>query len=308
MEATQQRPALGFKRNSFRDIYPYQGHYLSINDLGYHYLDEGAGQPVLMLHGNPTWSFYYRTLVDTLSRHYRTIVPDHIGCGFSEKPDGTRYGFRLEDRVSDLEKLIQHLALTQKISLILHDWGGMIGLAFALRHPESIGRITILNTAGFLPPAGKRIPWQLQVIRKGHIMAAIAVLGVNIFARGALYMATRRKLTPKVKRGLLAPYNSWHNRLAVLKFVQDIPISPNDPSYSLVKFVDDNLHQLKDRPMLICWGERDFVFDGDYLAEWCRRFPQAEVHRFPDAGHYILEDAPQRVSTRILDFLQKNPF
>jgi haloalkane dehalogenase len=127
-----------------------------------------------------------------------------------------------------------------------------------------------------------------------------------MFARGALIMASHGKLAPEVKLGLRAPYNSWQNRLATLKFVQDIPVAPGDPSYNIVSEVDRNLACLADRPMLICWGERDFVFDKDYLNEWRRRFPEAEVHTFPDAGHYLLEDAPERVARRVTSFLQKS--
>jgi len=119
-------------------------------------------------------------------------------------------------------------------------------------------------------------------------------------------MAAHKKLTPAVKAGLTAPYNSWPNRIATLKFVQDIPLAPQDPSFDRVKHLDDNLDKFADLPMLICWGKRDFVFDTDYLAEWQRRFPKATVHAWDDAGHYVLEDQPERVCGLVKDFLEKN--
>ena len=110
-----------------------------------------------------------------------------------------------------------------------------------------------------------------------------------------------------VRKGLIAPYDTWRNRIATLKFVRDIPINKKDPSYPTVRAVDNGLHKLAGRPMLICWGMHDFVFDGDYLAEWQRRFPEAEVHRFPNAGHYVLEDAPEEIIRRIRSFLDRHP-
>ena len=279
----------------FRHLYPFKSNYLDLNGLKYHYLDEGAGNPVIMLHGNPTWSFYYRSLIKKLSAGYRIIVPDHIGCGLSDKPDRKSYDYRLKSRVDDLDALFEHLNLKRKISLVVHDWGGMIGMAFALRHRKIIDRMVIMNTAAFLPPENKKLPFSLWVVRNIKPFAAVAVLGFNLFSFGALFLASHRGLSKEVRKGLSAPYNSWKNRIATLKFVQDIPVGPKDPSYRLVKDVDHNLHKMKDIPMLICWGKRDFVFDHDYLAEWQRRFPKAEVHTFPDAGHYVLEDARDRV-------------
>jgi len=146
---------------SFRHLYPFESHFMDRNGLNYHYLDEGSGDPIVMLHGNPTWSFYYRSLIKGLSPYYRTIVPDHIGCGLSDKPGTDKYDYRYRSRVEDLEALIDHLNIKNRITFILHDWGGMIGLAFALRNPEKVARLVITNTAGFFTPGGKGIPFRL---------------------------------------------------------------------------------------------------------------------------------------------------
>lgn len=293
--------------SGFRRLYPFRSRYMDLNGLRYHYLDEGAGDPIVMVHGNPTWSFYFRSLIKELSPQYRTIAVDHIGCGLSDKPDTTRYDYRLKSRVDDLEALIAPLDLKTGITLVLHDWGGMIGAAYALRHPEKIARLVILNTSGFLPPNKKRIPMRLWLVRNIKPFATIGVLGFNLFAFAALYMASYKGLSKDIKAGLTAPYNCWRNRIATLKFVQDIPLKKKDPSYSLVKSVDENLHKLADIPMLICWGEHDFVFDMSYLAEWKRRFPNARVHTFSDAGHYVLEDAQEKIVFLVKDFLKQNP-
>jgi pimeloyl-ACP methyl ester carboxylesterase len=291
---------------TFQHLYPFQSRWLSVNGHRCHYLDEGRGEPVLMLHGNPTWSFYYRHLVSALSTDYRVIAPDHIGCGLSDKPDRDAYAYRLEDRVADLEALMDRLIPQEPLTLVVHDWGGMIGLAFALRHLHRIRRVIITNTSGFLPPRGKPLPLRLRLIRNFRGFAEPAVLGLNLFARAAVVLAPRRRLPRAVRQGLLAPYDRPKHRLATLRFVQDIPLTQGDPSYPLVKFVDTNLHRLAHLPMLICWGKHDFVFDLDYLAEWRRRFPGAEIHHFERAGHYLLEDEPRAVTRTIRHFLRRH--
>lgn len=293
--------------SAFRHLYPFKSRYMDLNGLKYHYLDEGSGNPVVMVHGNPTWSFYFREVVKGLSPRYRTVVPDHIGCGLSDKPGANQYDYRLKSRVNDLERLVDHLGIGEKISLVVHDWGGMIGMAYAVKYPLRVRRIVVMNSAAFFPPGGKPIPMRLRLVRNVKPFATVAVLGLNLFALGALFMAPRKRLPRDVRMGLIAPYNCRANRIATLKFVQDIPVNPKDPSYGLVKYVDENLHVLRHLPVLICWGERDFVFDMDYLSEWRHRFPNAQVNSFPDAGHYILEDASDRVVPLIINFFDKHP-
>ena len=293
--------------SSFRHLYPFKSHFMDLNGFKYHYLDEGRGDPIVMVHGNPTWSFYFRELVKALSKGYRTIAPDHIGCGLSDKPDSKNYEYRLKNRVDDLEFLIQNLEVKEKITLVLHDWGGFIGMAYAMRHPERIGRFIVMNTAAFLPPPGKPIPMILTLIRMLRPFATLAVLGFNLFSYCALYKNSYKGLSDEIKSGLIAPYNCWKNRIATLKFVQDIHLVEKNPSYGIVKAIGDGLEPFANLPMLICWGERDFVFDSDYLNEWRRRFPDAAVHCFPDAGHYVLEDAGTRILPLIQDFLKLHP-
>jgi pimeloyl-ACP methyl ester carboxylesterase len=292
--------------SSFRHLYPFKSNYMDLNGLKYHFLDQGSGEPVVMIHGNPTWSFYYRNLINKLSPHFRAIAVDHIGCGLSDKPGTDRYDYTLKNRVDDIEALIDHLELKDKITLVLHDWGGMIGIAYALRFPERINRIVIMNTAAFFPPDNTKLPLRLRLLRNFKLLATPAVLGFNLFAYSALYIATHKGLSKDVKSGLKAPYNCWKNRIATLRFVQDIPVSEKDPSYNLVKSVDENLDKLAGIPMLICWGEHDFVFDASYLAEWRRRFPNAEVHTFSNAGHYVLEDEPEKICMLVKDFCSRS--
>jgi pimeloyl-ACP methyl ester carboxylesterase len=285
--------------------YPFTGKRLDLDGLGYHYLDEGEGAPLVMVHGNPSWSFYYRNLVLALRDRYRCIVPDHIGCGLSDKPGDDGYDYTLSRRVDDLEQLLDTLGVAENITLVVHDWGGMIGMAYAVRHPERIKRLVILNTGAFHLPKNKRFPLGLRICRDTPL-GTLLVHGCNAFSVAASYVGCKRNPMSETLRTLYQlPYDSWRNRIATLRFVQDIPLSPGDRSYDLVSSVAAGIGQFSNLPMMILWGELDFVFDRHFLAEWQERFPAAELHRFPDCGHYILEDAKEEVIPLISEFLDR---
>ena len=284
------------------DLYPFSSHSLHLDRLRYHYLDEGSGENLLMLHGNPTWSFYYRNLILGLKGSYRCVVPDHMGMGKSDKPQD--YPYTLSRHIDNLEKLADHLELDD-ITLVVHDWGGAIGMGFAVRHPERIRRLVIFNTAAFL---SSEIPLGLSLCRIPGF-GAIAIRGFNMFARGAIRWACvkQERMTEEVRAGYLAPYDNFANRVANLRFVQDIPMSPDSPSYSVIQHIEENLKLFREHPVQIIWGAHDFVFNDHFLKRWQEIFPQAEVHRMEDAGHYVVEDAHERILPLLYEFLQKNP-
>jgi haloalkane dehalogenase len=283
------------------------GRDLDRGGLRYHYIDEGQGEPIVMVHGNPTWSFYYRRLIEGLRSSYRTIVPDHIGCGLSDKPDDSRYDYTLESRIADLEALVAHLEPGGGLTLVVHDWGGAIGLGYATRHPDQIARLVILNTAAFHMPRTKVFPWPLWLCRDTPLSACL-VRGLNAFCRGTAWIGCARRWLPHdVRNAYAAPYDSWDHRIAVLRFVQDIPLRPGDRSYNLITRIQDGLAALAGVPTLIAWGMKDFVFDHHFLAEWVRRFPEAEVHRFARAGHYVLEDEGEQIVPLVRAFLAAHP-
>jgi haloalkane dehalogenase len=285
--------------------YPFASHYLDRDGIRLHYLNEGTGEPVVMLHGNPTWSYYYRNLVATLRDRFRCIVPDHIGCGLSDKPQPPRYDYSLKSRIDDLTALLDDLGVGENVTLVLHDWGGMIGMAWAARHVESVKRLVILNTAAFHLPTTKRFPFRLWLGRDTRLGAWL-IRSRNAFARHAANVAAqRRPLPPGVRGWYLKPYDTWENRVAVLKFVQNIPLKPTDPGYDIVSETEATLPKFANTPALICWGMNDFVFSHQFLEEWERRLPHAEVHRFADCGHYILEDAADEVIPLIERFLSR---
>jgi haloalkane dehalogenase len=231
------------------------------------------------------------------------IVPDHIGCGLSDKPGDDCYTYTLSSRVDDLEALLDHLGIDGDVTLVLHDWGGMIGMAYAARHPERISRIVVMNTAAFHMPAAKSFPLALWLCRNTPL-GSWMVRGLNAFARGTASIGcARRRMPRRLRQAYVAPYDNWQHRIAIHRFVQDIPLSAGDRAYDLVSWVENRLDLFASTPMLIAWGMRDFVFDHTFLDEWTRRFPHSQVHRFAQAGHYVLEDEPESVIALVQSFL-----
>ena len=287
-------------------LYPFTGSYRNVNGHRLHVLDEGQGDTVLMLHGNPTWSFYYRNLVLGLRGTHRVIAPDYIGCGLSDKPDEQSYDYTLRRRVDDLAALIEQSDIRGPITLLMHDWGGMIGMAYATRHPEKIGRLVLLNTAAFHLPKTKKLPRTLWLCRNtplGDFFIRDTGLFTSVLARWAVC----RPMEQRVREAYLLPYRAPQDRTGLLRFVQDIPLQPGDASYDLVSEVQAKLPAFRRTPTLILWGDRDFVFDHHFLRAWQNFLPAAEVHHFPNAGHYVLEDAGTEILPLISDFFRRHP-
>jgi haloalkane dehalogenase len=251
-----------------------------------------------MLHGNPSWSFLYRNAIRELSKNHRVIAPDHLGCGLSDKPQDFKY--RLETHIDNLETLIFSLKL-EKITLVVHDWGGAIGMGFAVRHPHMISRLVILNSAAFsmdwLPfrIAMCRIPWlDDQLVRK-----------MNMFVRASMYMTTVKGLPSLVKKGFKYPYQSYDDRIAVLRFIQDIPLDPDHISYEVLLEIEHGLWMFREIPVCIVWGMQDWCFTKRFLTRWKLYYPQAEVLELDNAAHYLLEDAGDEAIKFIKHFLNK---
>lgn len=255
-----------------------------------------------MLHGNPTWSFYYRRLVLALRETHRCIVPDHIGCGLSDKPGDAAYDYRLRSRVEDVARLVDHLELEQPLTLVVHDWGGMIGFAWAVDHPKRVARTVIMNTAAFPLPAAKRMPPALSLVRDTRL-GAFLVQRFNAFAGIAARVGFKKPVPPEVRAAYTLPYDSPANRIATLRFVQDIPLSEQDIGYEILLNTAKRLHLFANKPCLIAWGEKDFVFDQPFLDTWLEHYPHAEVLRFPDCGHYVLEDGGDALIAHIARFI-----
>ncbi len=285
-----------------RELYPWTGHTITGADgLAQHFLDEGTGPVVLMVHGNPTWSFYYRDMVRELSRDHRCIVPDHMGCGLSDKP--ATWGYRIPDHVDQLCALIEALDL-RDITLMVHDWGGAIGYAAAIRMPHRFRRFVVFNTGAFLLP----LPASLRALRipgYGHLV----VQGLNGFLRLGMAFAVghRERFTGAVRDGYFAPYGSWADRQVIRRFIEEIPIEADHPNRALLQTLDQGLPALTGLPHLVCWGIRDWVFHPGYLEGWRERLPGGEFHVFDDCSHWVVDEASERILPLVRDFLGRHP-
>lgn len=283
---------------SVRALYPFRPHsFVTPGGATMSYLDEGPrdSTAVLMLHGNPTWSFFYRDLVRRLAPAHRCIAPDHIGMGLSDKP--ADYPYVLEQRIRDIAALVDRLGL-RRVHLVVHDWGGAIGFGLATRRPDLIGRIVVLNTAAF---RSSRIPASIAFCRT-RLLGTFCVRAFNAFAGPAVRLAMhQRVLTTAERVGYLFPYDSWAHRVAVDAFVKDIPLESTHPSHATLEAIEAALPTLARHPLTVVWGGRDFCFNDHFLSEWRRRFPAAAIHRLPEAGHYVLDDA----GTEALDLVNR---
>lgn len=284
-------------------LYPFKPHeFVTPTAARMSYVDEGprTDEAVLMLHGNPTWSFFYRDLIRDLSPKMRCIAPDHIGMGLSEKPQD--YNYTLATRVADIEALVKSLGL-RRVHLVVHDWGGAIGFGLATRRPELIGKITILNTAAFV---SDQIPRRIAVCRM-PVLGELVVRGLNGFAGPATWMSMHsRKLSRDEKRAFLFPYDSWANRVAVNAFVQDIPLESGHISRGMLAEIERNLPLLNAHEKLIVWGGRDFCFNEHFLNRWREAFGAATTHRLPEVGHYVIDDGGYEARSLVSEFLQKS--
>jgi pimeloyl-ACP methyl ester carboxylesterase len=288
----------------WRSLYPFRSHRVALGSLQYHYLDEGSEsrEPLLFVHGNPTWSFYWRNLVLGLRDTYRCLAVDHIGCGLSDKPQS--YPYTLAQHTENLCQFIEKLDL-RGITLLAHDWGGAIGLGAAVKLRERFSRIVLFNTGAFPPPF---VPARIAACR-APVVGRLALRGANLFARAALSMAVEKpdRMTPQVQAGLLAPYDSWANRVAIWNFVRDIPFSRRHATYETLAALENNLSALVDMPAAMIWGMRDWCFRPECMTRLQRSLPQAETHALHDCGHYVVEDAHERIVPIVKSFLSKHP-
>jgi len=303
-----------------RGLYPFKLHHFE-NKHGttLSYFDEGHGEAILCLHGNPTWSFYYRNVAHQLRHQYRVIALDHENMGMSDR---SNRACSLADHIENVLELIKHLNLSS-VTIIGHDWGGAIacGVAKELRlkelhleelHPEEmqgmtpickLNRLVLLNTAAFFSPD---IPWQIALCRL-PVLGNFLVKWLNMFAFPALTMAVTRPLPLPVKKGLIYPYGQGPWRKGVFEFVKDIPIETNHRTRKTLNAIEAFLPKLT-VPTLFIWGTRDFCFHTGFLRQFQKIMPWAETVEFHFAGHYVLEDASEESIKVLKAFLVQTKF
>jgi haloalkane dehalogenase len=263
-------------------------------------VDEGPrdGAPLLLLHGNPTWSYMWRRPIAFLTeRGHRCVAPDHMGFGRSDKPPRPS-AYTLEHHVENLVALVERLDL-RDLTLVAHDWGGPIGFGAVIRMPERFRAAVVMNTwawelPSFLPPFLR----EFRTDGLGEILALAGNLMVEAIPGGM----ARREVDPVMMDAYRAPFPDYWSRLGTLAFLRDIPISEGDRSTAAMSAIHRSLPGL-DLRMLIVWGMRDPVFQPVFVRQWQELFPDARVTELDDAGHFLVEDRPDAVSAAIHGFI-----
>lgn len=281
-----------------RKLYPFQPRTLELPAGRIRYLDEGPRDApvVLMVHGNPSWSFLYRSLVLALRDRFRCVVPDHLGCGLSDKPEG--FDYHLRAHIGHLGALVDELGI-RRAHLVVHDWGGPIGLGLARHRPQLVDRLVVFNTAAF---PSRHIPKRIALCRLPWL-GALLVRGLNGFSGAAVHMAVARPLAPAVRQAYLWPHRTWADRIAVHRFVRDIPLGPPHRTQGEIEAIGADLDRYRQHSVLLLWGGRDWCFDDVFLQEWKRRLPAARAVRLAQAGHWLLEDEPETIARQVRTFL-----
>ncbi|MEE9275222.1 MAG: alpha/beta fold hydrolase [bacterium] len=294
---------LDIRDETFGGAFPFSPHYHRVNGFEMHYADEGGGEPIVLLHGDPTWGYLFRKFIPPLSKTRRCVAPDHMGMGKSGVP-AEPYPYRLRRHIENLEALLLHLDL-KDITLVLHDWGGPVGMGFAVRHPGRIKRLVLMNTWAFARWPGGELPRLLKIIRSGR--GEKFVLEKNGYVEPALRGTTHRpeNLTEAVMDAYRAPYTAPDSRLALLSWSRDIPFEEGDPSFAEMRRIEEGLPLFAETPALLVWGMRDPVLPEAVLRLWQRALPRAECCEIADASHFLQEDAPEEIVGRIERFLEE---
>jgi len=285
----------------FGGTFPFEPRFVSVGDVRLHYVDEGPrdAAPILMLHGNPTWSYMYREPIARLTeRGHRCVAFDHMGFGRSDKPAEPRR-YRLAAHVENAVALLDELDLND-VTLVLHDWGGPIGLGAALDRTERIRAVVAMNTwawelPSFLPPFLR----QFRTEGLGELLA----LGGNLFVESIPGGMVRRDTDPQMMDAYRAPFPDYWSRIGTLAFPRDVPLTERDPSAAAIARIQKGLSQLQ-QPLLLVWGMRDRVFQPVFIDQWRELVPGAQLVKVEDAGHYLVEDRPDAVADAVDEFVK----
>ncbi len=296
-------PQESLQQETWRSEYPFESRWTDLDGWRYHHVEAGVGErPVVCVHGNPTWSFYWRSLLGALSDRTRVLAVDHLGCGLSDAP-GEAYPYSLATHTENLVRWLE-LHDLKNVLLVVHDWGGAIGLGAYRQVPERFERLLILNTAAFPPPV-TWIPLRIAACRLPWI-GSWAIRQHNAFARAAIWMAMERPegLSSVSAQGLLAPYQEPGRRIAIDRFVRDIPMTQSHPTWKVLRDLESGLKRLPPIETQLVWGMKDWCFTPRCLQRMQDVFPHASVERLEQTGHYVMEESPAAVvaaARRMLD-------
>lgn len=267
-----------------------------------HYVDEGKGEPVVCVHGEPTWGYLYRKFIRPLSKSNRVVVPDHMGFGKSDTPQDKPY--TLTQHIDNFTKLLLELDL-RDITLVFQDWGGPISFGFATTHPDRVKRLVIMNTGVGVLPAGAKT-WISDMEEKGiyeDVMGDMARFIPRMFASTLVHGTADEPMI----RAYTAPFPDRASCIGAIAFPRDIPIGDDHSSADTMRSIQKKLGLLSDKAKIIIWGTQDPIFPKRMLDWWKKVCPGTESHELPEAGHFLQEDAPEKIVAIITDFLRKNP-
>ncbi|MEA2331302.1 MAG: cis-3-alkyl-4-acyloxetan-2-one decarboxylase [Thermoleophilaceae bacterium] len=285
----------------FRGTFPFAPRFVSAGDVSLHYVDEGPpdARPILFVHGNPTWSYFWRRpIADLSAKGHRCVAFDHMGFGRSDKP-AQLAAYSLQRHIDNALAVIDELGL-EDVTLVAHDWGGPIGLGAMLQRTERLRALVLMNTwawelPSFLPPFLREF--------RSEGLGEILALGGNLFVESIPGGMSRRDSDPVMMEAYRAPFPDYWSRAGTLAFQREIPLTERDRSAPLMASIQERLPAL-DVPVLFVWGMRDPVFQPVFLDQWRELFPRAQSVELADASHYLVEDSPGAVIDAIEGFLR----
>ncbi|MDR1656569.1 MAG: alpha/beta fold hydrolase [Deltaproteobacteria bacterium] len=284
--------------------YPFEPHYLALGGgRCVHYVDQGQGPAVVMVHGNPGWSFMWRHLLSSLTG-YRRLAVDLLGMGLSSRPQPGPW-LTLAGRIADFTHWLDQVVPKGPVHLMAHDWGGPIALGWGTKNPDRVASLTLMNTALRLP-SGTSLSWKLKLFQQSRFLGRFLAVSLNLFCGGLVRYGTVRPMTKSAREGFLAPYRLAAHRQAVGGFVQDIALTPKHPSWETLSEIDRSLRLVAGKPSQLIWGLKDFVFTKAFMLDLAARLPGAEIWPLPMAGHCLTEDQPDRIVAICRDFLRRN--
>jgi haloalkane dehalogenase len=272
--------------------FDFQPHYLDQDGLRMHYLDEGEGDPVLLLHGEPTWSFLYRKLIPPLADVARCVAPDYFGFGRSDKPT-ERGWYSYERHVVSIARLAEHLDL-RRITLVVQDWGGPVGFRFAVENPERVARIVVMNTGiGARAPSDEWLRFQSFMRR----------VGTEIVAGQLVRLSLVQPTTDEIIAAYDAPFPVPESRIGIVQFPELVATSSEHPSAPAMLVVRERLREL-DRPALVLFSDSDPIFTRRAAEVMADLLPNAELDPpVEGAGHFLQEDRGEALGRRIAEWL-----
>ena len=279
--------------------YPFEDRYAEVDGVRLHYVDEGSGPPVLMVHGQPTWSYLYRKMIPPLvEAGYRCVAPDLMGFGLSDKPENES-AYTLHRHVELFAGLVEHLGL-EGVTTVGQDWGGPIGLRYAIDHKENVRSLVILNTL----VRATNMPMFFKVMFRSGGFSSFLVRRLDLFRKMSFSgVGFKRPLDPKARAQYVMPHPNPASRAAVAAFPKMIPIKPDHPNYEYINEIDDTLKSW-DIPVLVMFSDKDMAFSVEEGRRIAGAVPNGRFQVVENAGHYLQEDAGEEIAERMITFLR----